>query len=182
MSHDVAAVCETLCRHMEPATHLTQEQRLAAASFILRRLTGQEPTRLVVRAALYGPLAAARLGGRHVPIDQAEVEHFREQGGPGLILLGFASPHAILVADGVMLELAHSRDWNDRGVLLHPFTRPIPTPTEDWTITDLRYGACIVYQRLAVESVSIELDLVARRVARMLEAAALDEMRRLEAG
>jgi hypothetical protein len=182
MSLDAADVCETLCRHIEPAAHLTHEQRLAAASVVLKRLTGQEPTRLVVRAALYGPLAAARLGGRHVPIDQAEVEHFCEQAGPGLVLLGFGPPHAILAAGDVMLELAHSRDWNDRGVLLRPFARPLPTPTDVWTVIDLRYGACITYQRLAIEPVSMELDLVARRVARTLEAAALDEVRRLAAG
>jgi hypothetical protein len=182
MNLDLAAVCETLCRHIESAAPLTHEQRLTAASFVLRRLTGHLPRRLAVRAALYGPLAAARLGGRHVPIDRAEVEHFCEQAGPGLVLLGFASPHAILVAGGVMLELAHSRDWNDRGVLLRPFARPIPTPTEDWTIRNLRYGTCIAYQRLAIEPASIELDLAARRVARLLEAAAIAELRRVEAG
>ncbi len=182
MRLDVTDVCETLCRHLETADDLTHEQRLAAANLVLKRLTGHQPSLLAVRAALYGPLAAARLGGRHVPIDQAEVDHFCEQAGPGLILLGFASPHAILTAGGVMLELAHSRDWNDRGVLLRPFARPIPTPTEDWTIADLRYGTCITYQRLAMEPVSMEPDLVARRGARTLEAATLDEMRRLEAG
>jgi len=181
MNPDVADVCETLCRHMETAAHLTPQQRLAAATFVLRRMTGQKPSMVAVRAALYGPLASARLGGTHVPIDQAEVEHFCEQAGPGLILLGFASPHAILVAGDVMLELAHSRDWNDRGVLVRPFARPLSTSAEQWTIADLRYGASIAYRRLAIEPVSIERDLAARRAARTLEAAVAAEVRRTEA-
>jgi hypothetical protein len=63
-----------------------------------------------------------------------------------------------------------------------PLRPQIPTPTEDWTITDLRFGACITSQLLAIEPPSIELDLVARRAARLLEAAAPAEMRRLDAG
>lgn len=130
--------------------------------------------------ALYGPLAATRLGGTHVPIDQAEVEHFREQAGPGLILLSFTSPHAVLAAGGVMLELANSCDWNDRGVLMRPFTRPVTATTDKWTTRGLPHRATIAYQRLAIEPARVDCDLVSRRAARMLEAQVASEIRRTE--
>ena len=106
-----------------------------------------------------------------MPAHAGEIAHFREQVGPAMILLGIDQPHAVLLAADLMIELADSAQWAQRGVLLHPFVANRPTDLTQWTITGLRYGVTATYQHHPDLAVSVAPDFTARRLARDIERA-----------
>lgn len=165
------ALCHALCEQLSlVAPTPPHAVRLAAVALTLEGLTGTTPSVVPVRAALYGRAAVLRLGGAHLPTHQGEIDHFREQVGPAMILLGFDEPHAVLQLDGIYIEVADASDWGGRGVLLRPFPHAIPD-SDTWTAEGLRHGATITYQRLDAQSVNLTVDADARGLAHDLERA-----------
>jgi hypothetical protein len=154
----IEALCHDLCATLAEETAVAWRVRIAAAAIVLERFLDARPVVLHVRAAVYGRSAVFRLGGAMVPQHQGEIDHFREQVGPAMVLLGIgdgSASHAVLSIGGVMLELAHGADWNDRGVLLRPFARTYGGE-EVWTVGGLRYGAIVSYE--CVEDAPFILD------------------------
>jgi len=131
----IREICDRL--HDAATQEHSLQHRISATIVLIERLTGIEAEVLPVRAVLYSRSAVNRLGGAMMPAHAGEIAHFREQVGPAMILLGIDQPHAVLLAADLMIELADSAQWAQRGVLLHPFVANRPTDLTQWTITGL---------------------------------------------
>jgi hypothetical protein len=146
----IEILCRDLCAALAGlGAAVSWSVRLAATTRALQQLTGIAPEIVVVRAAAYSRSAVFRLGGAMVPRHQGEVEHFREQVGPAMTLLGITSraAHAVLCIEGVIVEVAHGADWGDRGVLLRPFVYAPGRSVDAWIVDGLRYGVSVAYER-----------------------------------
>lgn len=148
-SASTESICRDLCAVLaDSGSKVGWRLRLAAAAIALERVVGVRPAVVPVRAAAYSRSAIFRLGGAMVPQHQGEIDHFREQVGPAMILLGIerASPHAVLSIGQCVVEVAHGGDWNDRGVLVRPFVHVCAGRDAGWIVDGLRYGVAVVYE------------------------------------
>jgi hypothetical protein len=163
----VREICDRLAPHASETTH---DDRLDAARVLIQRFTGIAPEVVMVRAAIYSRSAAYRLSALLLPSSRGEVEHLREQVGAGVVLLGYDAPHAILLAHGLLIELADASQWNQPGALLRPYATPQPHDPACWTVDGLRYGVQVTYERNATaEPVPLVPSLATHRLARHIE-------------
>lgn len=146
----IEVICRDLCAVLaDLGGSVAWRTRLAATAVVLEQMTGSVPTVVPVKVAAYSRSAVFRLGGAMVPQHRGEVDQFREQVDPGMALLGFEqqAPHAVLLVAGVVVEVAHGADWNDRGVLVRPFVHTTNSLGDTWIVDGLRYGVSIAYER-----------------------------------
>lgn len=125
--------------------------RLATVLLVLKQ-AGCVPRLACVRGVAFSRSAQFQLGGPLIPRHEGELQHFDEQVGHCMRLLGFDEdePHVVIVVDGVLVDVADSRDWRDRGVILRPVAVPCIVPLLDqWTVGPLRYGVVVAYQPIA---------------------------------
>lgn len=154
----IDAACRDLCAALADISgQVSWPVRLAAAAMALESVTGIKPVVVTVRAAAYSRSAVLRLGGAMIPQHQGEVEHFREQVGPAMILLGLegAAPHAVLAVGTHLVEVAHGVDWNDRGVLVRPFAHAPGARGSRWSVGGLRFGVTVAYEQVPRSSVQL---------------------------
>jgi hypothetical protein len=160
--HDLCALLEA---HAQDTTH---QQRIDAAMLTLQRLGYQDAKLVAVHAAAFSRSAVYRLDGAIIPRGHAEITAFGEQVGPGMILLGMQRTHYVVTTCGLMIELAHSHEWHDRGVLLRPFVKPIPGEQSRWTASQLRFGVEVAYERRELVPDHVAPDLTSRRLAEQI--------------
>ncbi len=174
-TYHLDADCRDLCAVLaDIGSSVTWRTRIAATAVVLEQMTGIVPTVVPVKGAAYSRSAVFRLGGAMVPQHQGEVEQFREQVGPAMVLLGFdrEAPHAILsIAGTLVVEVAHGADWNDRGVLVRPFVHTTNPRAGAWIVDGLRYGVSIAYERASIAPVDILVTDAVVELARQLHAA-----------
>ena len=135
-----------VCAHLGAMPDLSHAQRLRVAIDTIEALTGCTPRVRAVRAAVFSRSALYHLGGAMLPATLGEAQQFSEQCRGGFVELHCdTQPHLILVVDEIMLELAHSAQWNDRGVLVRPFASPLPR-TSTWVVNGRPFGVAIAYE------------------------------------
>ena len=159
-----------ICAHIAAhADGVSIDDRIAAAATLVQRLTGITPDRVGVQAAACSRSAAYCLGGAMIPHTSGEIEQFQEQAGHGLRLLGPDPPHTILRVGDMILELADSREWNDRGVYLRPFTAQVASsPTEPWVVEGPRFGVQVSYELVDVAPICAPSSITAYRIADLI--------------
>lgn len=170
------ALCSNVCAvltEIAPAT--PHEHRLAATALVLTRLVDAKPWVMAVRSVAYNRLAAQRLGGAFIPQHQGEVDHFREQVGPGMVFVNDSQPYGVLILGDLMIDVTDARDWNDRGVLARPFATRVPVFGESWSIGGLRYGVVMAYEIQPHLQLELCTDLAVGVLAQRIEESLLPE-------
>ncbi len=181
-SANIEVICRDLCAVLGDAgSNVDWHLRLSAAAIALDRIVGVEPMVVPVRAAAYSRSAIFRLGGAMVPQHQGEIDHFREQVGPAMILLGVehTPAHAVLSIGPCVVDVAHGADWNDRGVLIRPFTHLCDSRESGWIVDGLRYGVTVIYEHANVATVPLTIGPEVRAFADDLVAAMQSIERRM---
>lgn len=184
-TNHIDVICRDLCAVLaDLGGSVAWRTRLAATAVVLEQMTGIVPTVIPVKAAAYSRSAVFRLGGAMVPQHQGEVEQFREQVEPAMVLLGFdrEAPHAVLsIAGMLVVEVAHGADWNDRGVLVRPFVHTTNPRGDTWIVDGLRYGVSIAYERANIAPGDIPAADSVIELAQQLHAA-VDRIRHRASG